>query len=417
LFTFCQVNFAYFQFFGYLTMRKTHFSRAVAFSIILSFCFFASAVDTAQVDEVRNKATLADSDTEVIENFLSEALNEFLAKIDFSDIASLRTTIISRSSAESKSSQFQYSPRFLTVAQKQISQALNKVSQMPDSQRKQLLTMNLLILINDLGNPGTSKPALDYLQNPDVMIRYWAVSCLTNGSILSQLNTTESAENSRLAGEFAEKLLTAAKAEQSGDILILLGQFASGLKQPTANEILKEIAQKRINLYLNWQVKDEMVENWILKALSDRPQADPESKSVMAKNFAILYSLVIQRYIRGIEALPAANIRNLVSVITQGEKNLPQFLPDWLVGNLKKAIEKGGGAILQAEHDSLFGSATAPGKLPTAAGFEYDKNPDGSAKTAPPTLQKPPQTEKQPEKKTETQTEKQPAIQPESNEP
>jgi hypothetical protein len=390
-------------------MRKTYF--LAIFLTIFSSCFPVLAVNTARIDMVRSKETLTDSDTEVIEKFLAEAFDEFFAKTDFSDIASLRTTIVSRSSSELESGQFQYGPHFFTATQKQITQTINKISQISDDQRKQLLTMNLLILINDLGNIEISKIALDYLQNSDAMIRYWAVSCLTNGNILRQLNMTESAENSQLAAQFAQKLQTFTQTEPSGDILILLGQFASGLKQPAANEILKEIAQKRINLYLSWQVDNEMIENWILKALSDRCQIDAESTSIMAKNFAILYSLVIQRYIISQETPSPTNIR-LVSVITQSEKCLLRFLPDWQ-GSLKRAIEKGGGPILLAEHDSLFGSASAVGRLPAAAGFDYGKNPDGSVKTAPPTLQKPQQTEK----KTETQTEKQPAKQPESNEP
>ena len=386
-------------------MRKTYSLATVILLTIFSFCFSVFAVSTARIDIVRSNETLADSDTGVIEEFLAEAFEEFLTKTDFSDIASLRTAIVSKSSSEREAGQFQYGPRFFTAAQKQASGTLNKISQMPDDQRKQLLTMNLLILINDLGNIEISKVALDYLQNPNVMIRYWAVSCLTNGNILRQLNMTESAENSRLAEQFAQKLLTVAQAEQSGDILILLGQFASGLKQPAANEILKEIAQKRINLYLNWQVKDEMVESWILKALSDRPQIDSESAPAMARDFATLYSLVIQRYVIGQETLSQTNVRNLVSVITQTEKSsLSRFLPDW-PGLLKRAIEKGGGSILLAEYDSLFGSANAAGKLPTAAGFDYGRNPDGSVKTAPPTLQKPPKAEKQPEKKPEKQLE------------
>jgi len=393
-------------------MQKTYFSATALLLTIFFPCFPVFAVSIAKIDAVRSKETLAESDTEVIEEFLVEALEEFLAKTDFFDIASLRTTIVSRSTSERESGQFQYGPRFITAIQKQISQAFDKVLKMPDDQRKQLLTMNLLILINDLGNAELSKAALDYLQNPDIMIRYWAVSCLANNSVLRQLNTTESAENSQLAEQFAQKLQTAAQTEQSGDILILLAQFASALKQPAANEILKEIVQNRINPYLNWQVKDEMVDSWILKALADK--ANPENASVMAKNFAILYSLVIQRYILGQETLPASNIRNLVSVIVQGEKYLLRFLPDWQ-GNFKRAIEKGSGSILLTEYDSLFGSANAAGKLPTTAGFDYGKNPDGSVKTAPPTLQKPPKMEKQTQPSTENEPNQQPeetAVEP-----
>jgi hypothetical protein len=384
-------------------MRKTYISRIAALLVIFPFCLPAFAVSTAKIDAVRSKETLADPDTEVIEGFLGDAFKEFLAKIDFSDISSLRNIIVTRSTSEFASGQIQYGPRFMTAAQKQVSQAFNKVSQMPDSQRKQVLTMNLLVLVNDFNSIEISKEAFGYLQNPDVMVRYWAVNCLTNANIVRQLNMTEPAENSQLAEEIAQKLLSVAKTEQSGDIQILLAQFAAGLKRPAANEILNEITQKRIDLYLNWQVKDEMTESWILKALSDRVQTDRESISVMAKNFATLYSLAIQRYILGQDTLPAANMRNLVSTIVQSEKYLLGFLPDW-AGNLKGAIEKGGGTALQAQHDSLFGSSTTTGKLPTAANFDYGKNPDGSAKTTPPALPKPPATEKQ----VQTTTKKEP---------
>ena len=396
-------------------MRKTYLLAAV-FWVVSSFYSSVFAVNTARIDIVRSKETLADSDTKIIEDFLAEAFGEFLAKTDFSDIASLRTVIVSKSSSELDSGQFQYVPRFFTAAQKEISNSFKKINDPPQSNRKVLLTTNLLIIINDLGNVELSKAALDYLQSPEIMIRYWAVSCLTNTNILSQLNMTGSSENTLLGQQFAQKLQTVAQNEQSGDILILLAQFASELKQPAANELLNQIAQKRIDLYLAWQVENEMVDSRILEALSDRARVDTENTSIMAKNFATLYSLIIQRYVIGQEILPPDNIQNLVSVIAQGEKYLTQFVPEWQ-GSLKRAIEKGGGSILLGEHDLLFGSATAAGKLPAAAGFDYGKNPNGSAKTAPPILPKPPQAkaEQPAETKSETQPEKLSEEQPEPN--
>ena len=302
-------------------MSKIHFS--IVFLIILISSINSSAVNTARIDVVRGKELLADTDTAVIEEFLSAAFDEFFAKTDFSDIASLRTTIVTRSASGFESGQIQYGPRFLTAAQKQIAQILEKTFKLPASPRKQLLTMNLLILINDLGNLEIAKTALDYIQDPDVMVRYWAVNCLTNGNIIRQLNMAGSDENSRIAGQFVQKLQSAAQSENSGDILILIAQFAAGLKSPTApaaNELLVQIARKRADLYLNWQVDNEMVESSILKSLSDRIQIDPDNAKVTAKDFAVLYSLVVQRYVLGTETLPTANIRNLVSVIAQNEK-------------------------------------------------------------------------------------------------
>jgi len=230
------------------------------------------------------------------------------------------------------------------------------------------------------------------------MVRYWAVHCLANNNILRQLNTAGSEETTRLAGQFVQNLQTAVKSESSGDILILAAQFAAGLKYPAANDLLTQIAQKRADLYLNWQVNDEMVECSILKSLSDRVQIDPDNAKITAKEFAILYSLVVQRYVLGIDTLPAANISNLVSVIAQSEKYITRFISDW-PGSLKRTIEKGGATGLLAEHDALFGSASMAGKLPTTAGFDYGKNANGSIMLAPPQLPKPPA--KTPEVKTE----------------
>ncbi|MFA6187306.1 MAG: hypothetical protein WC770_08895 [Phycisphaerae bacterium] len=361
----------------------------ILFAIIFSFLTKTCAVSTTKIDVVRAKETLVDTDTAVIEEFLAAAFDEFYAKTDFSDIAVLRTTIISRSTSELESGQIQYAPRFLTAAEKQIAQTLEKSSKLPDGLHKQLLTMNLMILINDLGNLEISKIALNYTQTPDVMVRYWAVNCLTNSNILRQLNTTGSAETTRLAGQFVQNLQTVVKNENSGDILILAAQFAGSLKSPAANDLLIQIAKKREELYLNWQVNDEMVECSVLKSLSDRIQIDPDNAKITAKEFAILYSLVVQRYALGIDTLPAVNISNLVSVIVQSEKYITRFISDW-PGSLKRAVEKGGGAGLLAEHDTLFGSSAAAGRLPTAAGFDYGKNANGSIMTTPPQLPKPP---------------------------
>lgn len=365
-------------------------------SLVLLFVSYpVFSVDTTKIDVVRSKESLADADTAVIEQFAAEAFTEFFEKTDFSDISSLRTTIISKSTSELENGQIQYGPRFFTAVQKEISNTTKKIDALPESYRKTLLTTNLLILINDLGNLELSKTALDYLQNSNVIIRYWAVNCLTNANTVRQLNY-ESEENRQLADGYVQKLTTVAENEKSGDILSAIAQFAAGLKQPSANELLTLITNKRIELYMSWQVNDEMTDISILKALADRVGVDRENRRVAAKNFATLYSLVIQRYVLDDGFLNETNKGNLVSVITQSEKLVTQFV-DWQ-GSFKRAIEKGGGAGLLAEHDALFGSASVAGKLPAAVGFDYGKNADGSARTFPPALQKPPQAEKQADK-------------------
>lgn len=358
--------------------------------LLLSLWSPVFGLNTAKIDVVRSKESLVDADNTVIEQFVAEAFTEFFKKTDFSDIASLRTTIVSRSISNLESGQIQYGPRFFTAIQKETLDITKKINDLPESYRKTLLTTNLLILINDLSNLEITKMALDYLQSSNVIIRYWAVNCLTNVNIVRQLNY-ESEENRRLGNEFVQKLMATVQNEDSCDILSFISQFSAELKQPSANELLTLIVNKRIELYMSWKVNDEMAEISILKALVERIETDRESRRIMAKNFATLYSLVIQRYAIGDQNLNETNKSNLISTITQSEKLVAQFVSDWQ-GSLKRAIEKGGGAGLLAEHDLLFGSASTAGKLPTIVGFDYGKNSDGSVRTYPPALPQPPKS-------------------------
>ncbi|MBN1787966.1 MAG: hypothetical protein JW806_06170 [Sedimentisphaerales bacterium] len=369
-------------------MQKTYLLTAVLLAISL-FYSSAFAVNTARIDVVRSKETLADSDTKIIEEFLAEFFTEFFMTTDFSDIASLRAEIVSRSTSEMDSGQFQYGPRFFVAIKKEMSETLQKVNALPQGHHKILLTTNLLIIINDLANLDLSKLAVNYLKSPEVMIRYWAVNCVSNEKIRKQLNMTDSQENVLLAQEYVEKLQAIAQNEQSGDIVILLANFAADLDQPSADDMLDQIAQERINLYLNWQVENEMIDENILAALAKKVQSKTQKKAMIAKDFAVLYSLIIQRCVIGEEVLSPESKQNLISVIMQSEKYITQFAPGWQ-GSLKRAIERGGGATLLTEHDTLFGSATQTGILPAAAGFDYGKTAGGAAKTAPPMLSKPP---------------------------
>lgn len=356
---------------------------------IVSVSYPVFAINTVKIDVVRSKESLVEADTAVIEQFVTDALSEFFEKTDFSDIAALRTAIVSRSTSSLESGQIQYGPRFFTAAGKEISSTAKKIDDLDESYRKTLLTTNLLILVNDLGNIEISKIAFDYLQSQNVIVRYWAVNCLTNADMVRQLNV-ESDENRRLGQEFIQRLSPVAQAEETGDILAFIAEFAGGLKQqPSANDLLTTIANKRIDLYLNWKVNDEMTDIAILKALAERAKTDTDSSKVMAKNFATLYSAGIQRYVLDDGILDETNKSNLVSVITQSEKLVTGFVSDW-PGSLKRALEKGGGAGLLAEHDLLFGSASTIGKLPAKVGFDYGKNPDGTVQNAPPALPKPP---------------------------
>lgn len=341
------------------------------------------AVSTTQIDVVRNKEAIADADATIIAEFLKDAFDEFLSKTDFSDIAVLRNVIITKGTSANTTGQILYGPKYAAAFQKQLADAFTKVNAMPQGRPKTLLTMNLLILTSDMANIEASKTALNYLQNPTVIIRYWAANNFTGSAMLKQLNEGPQSTRTEIIG----KILKASETETSPEVLNSFCQFAAGLKDPASNDILTSIAQKRIDLYLAWKANDELTDEGILKSLADKVKTDPNSIKVMAKSFATLFSVIIQKYALGDQTLSEMSKANLAAVISSADKYVTAFIGDW-TGNFKKALDKGPAALL-GESEALFGSASTPGKMPTALGFDYGKNADGSAKMFPQALAKP----------------------------
>jgi hypothetical protein len=63
--------------------------------------------------------------------------------------------------------------------------------------------INLLILMDGLHDLGLADQAMAMLKNENMVIRYWAVHCLTNTEIITQLNA---ATNSNQASAIAAQL-------------------------------------------------------------------------------------------------------------------------------------------------------------------------------------------------------------------
>ncbi|HAL45464.1 MAG: hypothetical protein A2Y12_14410 [Planctomycetes bacterium GWF2_42_9] len=359
-------------------------NKKIFLSFLLIFAIFNPlfAVSNTQIDTVRGKESIADADAAIIEEYVADVFAELMIKTDFSDASVLRNSIVSKSTSTNPTGKILYDAKYLAAFQNELKDASSKANAMKDGQTKTLLITNLLILSYDISNPDSYKTAADYLQNSSTLIRYWAAKNFENGNVIRKLNEGNEADRKNAAS----KILKAVQSEQSPEVLAIYAQFASGIKYPGGNEILTAIAQKRIDQYVAWTVKEEITDDVILKALADRTKTEPESTKTMAKYFASLLSVAIQRYTTGQQVIGDTSKGYLASVITQSDKYMPTFVPEWS-GNFKRAIDKDT-ASLVTESDSAFGSASGSGKMPASVGFDYGKNADGTAKTVPPALSK-----------------------------
>ncbi len=367
------------------------FAVLVAFLVLLMNSG-SVAVSTREVDTVRKKAVLDNSDLKIIDDFLAQAIQELVRTRDFTKIAKIRTVILSR-----QSTQGQYAQQFSESARRHIATGFRDAQQLRRPERIIRVTINLLILMDGLQDLGLADQAMAMLKNEDMVIRYWAVHCLTNTNIITQLNA---ATNSNQASAIAAQLKDLIE-NSTPEIVVLIAQFAAGVNIPEAEQLLIQIADLRIKQYADWTVKYELYDSAILKFLSSKiplPSQSPGgmlltttgTKPAVARRFAQLYSYAIQRYIKGAVLLNDTQKSHLASVLVETEdKCIGRLLSNPQL-TIRRALERQNAQAIITEHDRLLGTATTPGQLPTTLKFDYGSTTTGPKRTAPLPLPDPP---------------------------
>lgn len=352
--------------------------------LVLLMVSASKAVDTRRVDEVLTKGVLDSQDLQIIDNFLDEAVRELVSIRDLTNIANVRTAILSR-----RSNQAQYAQQFSESAHKYISAGLREASGLTPPGRKIIVTVNLLILIDGLEDPRLTDLAVGKLNAQTTIVRYWAVHCLTSPAIIEKLNA---------GGESNLQLARRIVAEFSGlveyntpEIIALIARFAADVKVSEAEDLLLKIAALRIKSYADWKVKFELLDGIILKSLSSRLSSTASNNPAIARSFSQLYSYVIQRYVKGSELLSDTQKQQLVSIMVETEDKCITKLLGRAQTAIKRAIEANDIVALLREHNRLLGNETSAGQLPLKLNFDYGSSGDSS--TAPIPLPEPPKAE------------------------
>jgi hypothetical protein len=349
----------------------------------------AIAVNTRDIDSVLKKSVIDDQDRKVIDDFVAEAVQELVKTRDFTSIAKLRAVILSR-----KGSQGQYVQQFSESAYKYIKAGLEQAQTLRPDERKNNVIVNLLILVDGMEDLRLSDLAIGMLKDNNMVIRYWAVHCLTNPAIVQKLNS-QTASNPQLAVTITEQLEGVVQTSKP-EILVHIARFAANIDIPEGEQLLLHVADERIKRYADWTVTCESYDVIILKLLESEISLPSQSTGIpvpattprkpdVARRFAQLYSYVIERYIEGDKILSDDQKQQLASVIIEIEEKCITRLLDLSrpQAALRRAIERNDLAALSDEHNKLLGDATRSGQLPLKLGFDYGTTSGGSARTAP----------------------------------
>jgi hypothetical protein len=313
----------------------------------------SKAVSPRQIENVREKGVLGSADFEKIDNFVDEAVHELIRTKELSSISKLRTIILQQSTSNKPSAQAQYTTQFYESAYKHIQQAFKDAAELPTQERRFVVTVNLLILADGLlANAGDNlklvDPAIERLQDENMVIRYWAVRVVTNPRVIEHLKSG----NSQLTQRIIEQLRNTIESS-SPEIVVLIAEFAAEMNTPQADELLLLAAGVRIKKYADWTADYKAADVSILKSLCKRILAGGEKKIYLARSFGQLYSSAIQRYIRGQDYLNDTQKQQLGSLLVEIEDKCVRQLLQYQTA-IKTAVGQENFNALWRAHNALF---------------------------------------------------------------
>ena len=358
--------------------------------VLLGFFFCISVAYSVNVTEIesvrlRNQGTgseLTSTDKNVIAKFWSDALDQMLLSKSSGEIVEIRRQLEVQKGSESLS---YYSTEYITRAKSEIQDAFQDVRRLENSQQRQMLENNLMILAANLQSPKLASLALQRLDDQDAVVRYWAFKAVTQPVIIQQL-TSEVTQDQQTTEAILDALEQKAGIDLLPEIQKMVISFCSAVDHPKSRNILLTVAQKRISAYKNWTVKDESPDTVLLTALGNiaEQNSDSEIKKVFGRTFAELYALVLQRYFQGKDTLSSDQVDRLLTVIAEVDQSVLDKIMGIKTGILM-AIKRG--QSLDSQYETLLGDQTRQGQLSSRFNFDYGTDASGKPFTAPPTLE------------------------------
>ncbi|MHC4629164.1 MAG: hypothetical protein ACYTDV_19470, partial [Planctomycetota bacterium] len=262
---------------------------------------------------------------------------------------------------------------------------------------KNNVVVNLLILIDGLEDLALADLALARVQDENAVVRYWAVHCLTSPAIVQQLNAGAASNPAPAASVVAQ--LRDVVDTSSAETLALIARFAATVNIPQGEGLLLQVADARIRRYANWTVRHELFEIALLKLLESKLPLSSQGpggavpaglgKPAIAQRFAQLYSYAIQRYLKGQNVLSDTQKGHLASVLVEVQEKCVSRLLGTPQTTFRRALERANLTAIADEHNTLLGSGTTAGQLPSKLGFDYGTDSAGAKRTAPAPLPDP----------------------------
>jgi hypothetical protein len=348
----------------------------LALAVIFLSAGVALAVDTTAIDALRTKTAFTDADGAVIDQFVGSAVRELLDRTEFGNVGVTTDTFVREMNPAAPNAK--YSDYFAAAVLKHFRAGLAEADKITDVERRKDIKLNLLIMLEKVGQLRTAVLAEDSFADPGAGVRYWAVKCVTNPAVLTQLNSG-SPESTRAAGEIATRLKAAVAGEANPATLALMADFGGGVTAPEAAELLVAVANKRIKAYEDWTVTDAIIDGRVLEALGKKVKTSKPA----ATAYGQLLSCCMQRYGKYMATPSVMGEQEAIylgTTLAMVEKGSLIALLGPGRQSIQAAVAKGGSqgaSAMNGEYALLFGSNGAAGELTKVLGVKY---PDAQGK-------------------------------------
>jgi hypothetical protein len=352
---------------------------------LLCFVCIACSVAVADIETLRQRAQdssvdLTASEKDEISEFWSTTLNQMFLSESSIECVEIRRQLATHKGSNPLS---HYTVVYIAEAKSTIESALGDTQRMENTQQRQMIEQNLVILTAELQSSDLASLALQYLGDENDVVRYWAVKAVTNSGVVAQL-TSDITGDDRTTKTILTALGKRASVETQPQMQKMVVRFCMALDDPSARDILLLIADNRIKAYRDWAIGDEALDVSLLTALGNVAvlREDPDKK-IFGHKFSELYALTIQRYLKGKDTLSKSEVGQLLTVIAEVDQSVLDKKMGIQTGILQSLKRKTG---LEQEYELLFGDRTRQGQLAEKFKFDYGKDGAGKPITTPPAL-------------------------------
>lgn len=349
-----------------------------------------SAINTDEIERLRQRTEksselLSASDKAAIEKFWKNAITAIVLTEDAQEVVEIRRQIEAQRGTEPLSD---YTQVFIKEAITNLETAFKNIQGLQDPERKLIAERNLMILTANMKSTKLAAVALARINSDDTVVRYWGIKAVTQPAVIQELTS----DIIPLDSVLLDKILTALNeiaGDQTPEVQRMIINFTAAVNHDIARQILLKIADQRIQAYMSWSVRNEIVDVRLLSALGNiaNMQTDAGVRSRFGQKFAILYSVIIQRYMKYTSDLTDEQLDNIKTVIAEIAQNILDRTMD-IKTRIIDLMRRNG--ELDREYEAVFGDRLRAGELAARYGFDYGKDASGKAITEPPTLGPPP---------------------------